>query len=85
MSKFLKVNISVKPVGVQAYPSKEVFLSSDTILLLSPHGQNSFSISIKPEYDAAVKKAIGVDPRNEFSSITTTSKEANILFEVVKA
>jgi hypothetical protein len=85
MSKFLKVTISVKPNGLQAYPNKEILLSTDAILLASASGQNSYSISLKPEYDAAVKKALGLDIRNEFSAITTTSKDINDLLEVVKS
>lgn len=84
MSKFINVTISVKPIGVQAFPSKEIHLSSDVILAVKERGGNTFEIHLKPEYAAAVLNAVGIDIRHEFS-ITTVSKEAKSLFEVVKA
>ncbi|MCC6761954.1 MAG: hypothetical protein IT252_12105 [Chitinophagaceae bacterium] len=85
MTQFIKVTISVKPVGPQAYENKQVFLSSDTILLAKQSTNNSFSITVKPEYEAAIKEALGLHAKNEFSSIIATNKDANNLFEVVKA
>ena len=61
--------------GAQYMMPKELIVSDDVILAVSPTSKANFwDVTLKPEYVAAIKQAVGIDQRLNLASITVVKK-----------